>query len=61
LFGFFQPDLFALIERNPKLGVKIVIRLARIIGTRFRRSNETMQQLVDQVEQLKTRAEKTPG
>jgi CRP-like cAMP-binding protein len=57
LFGFFQPDLFALIERDPKLGVKIVIRLARIMGTRFRRANENMELLVDQVQKLKSRVE----
>ena len=56
LFGFFQPDLFALIDRNPTLGVKIVIRLARIMGTRVRHANESMQLLVDEIQKLKTRA-----
>jgi CRP-like cAMP-binding protein len=43
ILGFFQPDLFGLIERNPQLGVKIVIRLARSIGERLRRANEQLQ------------------
>lgn len=43
ILGFFQPDLFGLIERNPQLGVKIVLRLARSIGERLRRANEQLQ------------------
>lgn len=40
LLGFFQPDLFALADRNPKLGFRIVTHLARIMGQRLRKSNE---------------------
>ena len=40
VLGFFQPELFGLIERNPQLGVKIVLRLARIIGQRLRVMDE---------------------
>ena len=43
ILGFFQPDLFGLIERDPQLGVKIVMRLARSIGERLRRANEQLQ------------------
>ena len=46
IFGFFQPDLFALIERNPRLGVKIVLSLAAIIGMRLRAVNERVQTLL---------------
>ena len=46
IFGFFQPDLFALIERDPKLGVKIVLSLAAIIGMRLRAVNERVQSLL---------------
>jgi len=35
----FQADLFDLISRNPRLGVKILLHLARTIGERLRRSN----------------------
>lgn len=45
ILGFFQPDLFGLIERNPRLGVKIVLRLARSIGERLRRANDQLQTL----------------
>jgi CRP-like cAMP-binding protein len=56
IFGFFQPDLFGLIERDPRLGVKIVLRLARIIGARLRRSNDQAIALSHEIEQLKSKA-----
>ncbi len=40
IVGLFQPDFFAFIERNPRLGVKIVLPLARIIGRRLRATHE---------------------
>ena len=46
IFGFFQPDLFGLIERDPRLGVKIVLSLAAIIGMRLRAANERVQLLL---------------
>ncbi|HUI64188.1 MAG TPA: cyclic nucleotide-binding domain-containing protein [Bacteroidota bacterium] len=48
IFGFFQPDLFGLIERDPRLGVKIVLSLAAIIGMRLRAANERVQALLQQ-------------
>ena len=53
IFGFFQPDLFALIDRNPRLGVKIVIRLARMIGARLRRANEQALSIVEELRKAK--------
>ncbi len=53
MFGFFQPDLLSLIERDPSLGVKIVLRLARMIGSRLRRANEQALTLVAELEKLK--------
>jgi hypothetical protein len=35
---FFQADLFGLVEREPRLGVKIMTRLARVIAERLRRT-----------------------
>ena len=46
IFGFFQPDLFGLIERDPRLGVKIVLSLAAIIGMRLRAANERVESLL---------------
>jgi CRP-like cAMP-binding protein len=45
LISFFQPDLFDLLDRNPRLGVKILLNLARVIGDRLKRANETLQDL----------------
>ena len=53
IFGFFQPDLFALIDRDPRLGVKIVIRLARMIGARLRRANEQALSIVEELQKAK--------
>jgi CRP-like cAMP-binding protein len=39
---FFQPDLFDLIDRNPRLGVKILFRLARTVGERLKKTNEQL-------------------
>jgi CRP/FNR family transcriptional regulator, cyclic AMP receptor protein len=45
LLCFFQPDLFDLLGRNPRLGVKILLNLASVIGERLKKANETMQEL----------------
>ena len=45
IYGFFQPDLFALIERDPRLGVKIVMGLAAVIGMRLRAANDRVEEL----------------
>lgn len=42
LLCLFQPDLLDLVERNPRLGVRILVRLARTIGARLRRTNEQL-------------------
>jgi CRP-like cAMP-binding protein len=36
LIGFFRPDLLDLIERNPRLGSKVLMNVARVIGERLR-------------------------
>lgn len=54
MLGFFQSDLFGLIERDPRLGVKIVLRLASIIGDRLKHSNQQMQQLMHRIHELET-------
>lgn len=42
---FFQPDLFDLMDRNPRLGVKILFRLARTVGERLKRTNDQISEL----------------
>ncbi len=45
LLCFFQPDLFDLLERTPRSGIKILFNLARILGERLIRANESLQDL----------------
>jgi CRP-like cAMP-binding protein len=40
-----QSDLYDLIDRNPKLGVKILVQLARTIGERLKKTNEYVYEL----------------
>jgi CRP/FNR family transcriptional regulator, cyclic AMP receptor protein len=44
LLSFFQPDLFDFLDRKPRLGIKITVNLARVIGERLRRSNEALRE-----------------
>lgn len=53
IFGFFQPDLFGLMARDPKLGLKIVFRLARLLAERLRKTNQQAQELNRELQSLK--------
>lgn len=44
LLGFFQPDLESLIERDSRLGSKVVWNLARLMGSRLRGMNDMIRQ-----------------
>lgn len=39
LFGFFKPDLFKVIEKNPKMGTTILLNLAKVLSVRLRTTN----------------------
>jgi CRP/FNR family cyclic AMP-dependent transcriptional regulator len=39
LFGFFQPDLFGLLETRPRIGVTVVAKLASILAERLYKAN----------------------
>lgn len=61
IFGFFQSDLFSLIERDPRFGVKIVVRVAKIIGDRLRKANQQMEALGEELRRARaaeTRADR---
>ena len=45
LIGLFRPDLLDLIERNPRLGVKIILPLLQLLGKRLRLTNERLHAL----------------
>lgn len=45
ILGLFRPDLFGLFERKPRLGIKVLIKLADMIAMRLRKTNEELQGL----------------
>ena len=49
--GFFRPDLLELIDRNPRLGLKIVMRLSQMISVRLRHTNRLLKQARDQAKE----------
>ncbi len=53
IIGFFRPDLFEIIERHPRLGTKILLKLAEIIAERLRRTNQEVAELKAELEALK--------
>ena len=56
ILGFFQPDLFDLMETNPKMGNKILLRLAQMIADRLRFSNLENQQLKSKISKLEEKS-----
>lgn len=58
LIGFFRPDLFEVIEKTPKTGLKIVMKLAEMIGERLRNMNSEFTKLRSEVETLKANQQK---
>jgi CRP/FNR family cyclic AMP-dependent transcriptional regulator len=45
LIGFFKPDLLEILERSPSTGVKVVFRLAEVLGRRLKETTEKITQL----------------
>ena len=45
--GFFRPDLLDLIESDPRLGLKIVMRLSQMISVRLRQTNRMLKEARD--------------
>ena len=58
LLGFFQPDLFNLLETNPKTGNKILQRLAQMIAERLRLSTLENRQLKSKLNELENELDK---
>jgi CRP/FNR family transcriptional regulator, cyclic AMP receptor protein len=49
LFGFFQPDLFGLLETSPRIGVKVVLKLARILSERLYKAGQENTRLLSEL------------
>jgi CRP/FNR family transcriptional regulator, cyclic AMP receptor protein len=45
LFGFSKPSLESLCSRNPRLGIKILSNLSRLVCRRLLKSNEVMEKI----------------
>lgn len=45
ILGFFRPDFLDLLYRKPRLGIKILFSLSKVIGERLRRTNEQLSAL----------------
>jgi CRP-like cAMP-binding protein len=50
ILGLFRPDLFDLVYRKPRLGNKILLKLAQMIAERLRLSNAELYELKQQME-----------
>ncbi len=42
ILGLFRPELFDVFERKPKLGLKVITKLAQIIGNRLRITSDRL-------------------
>ncbi|MEX1140445.1 MAG: cyclic nucleotide-binding domain-containing protein [Bacteroidota bacterium] len=58
LIGFFRPDLLELIERKPALGIKIVMKLAEIVGERLRKTDKELSKLRAQLDVVQAELER---
>ncbi len=58
LIGFFRPDLLELIERKAALGIKIVMKLAEIVGERLRKTDKELSKLRAQLDAAQAELER---
>jgi CRP-like cAMP-binding protein len=49
LIGFFKPDLLEILERSPSTGVKVVFRLAEVLGRRLKETTDKITQLKKEI------------
>lgn len=49
LIGFFKPDLIEILERSPTTGVKVVFRLAEVLGRRLKETTDKITQLKKEI------------
>jgi len=62
LGGFFRSDLMELIERQPRMGVSIVLRLAEVVAERLRHTNADLRLTKEELRALKEKMAKDgPG
>lgn len=61
ILGFFQSDLFGLTETNPRMGNKILFKIAKMIADRLRFANIESQQLKEKIRTLQDKLENEKG
>lgn len=54
LVSLFQPDLLSLLDRNPRLGVKVLLALARLAGLRLVEVSDEMETVSAECERLRS-------
>jgi CRP/FNR family cyclic AMP-dependent transcriptional regulator len=52
LIGFFKPDLFEILERQPATGVKILLRLSEVLGRRLKETTLKVSELKEEIRRL---------
>jgi CRP/FNR family cyclic AMP-dependent transcriptional regulator len=52
LIGFFKPDLLEILERSPDAGVKVVFRLAEVLGRRLKETTDKISHLKKEIRLL---------
>lgn len=52
LIGFFKPDLFEILERQPATGVKILMRLSEVLGRRLKETTLKVTELKDEIRRM---------
>jgi CRP-like cAMP-binding protein len=53
LIGFFRPDLMEILSRSPSTGVKIVFRLAEVLGRRLKETTNKVSELRAALKELR--------
>lgn len=49
LIGFFKPDLFEILDRQPATGVKILLRLSEVLGRRLKETTIKVTELKEEL------------
>ena len=57
LLSLFQPDLLGLLDRSPRLGVKVLLGLSRLVGLRLVEVSAEVGALTRECEELRGKAE----
>ncbi|MCM2280297.1 MAG: cyclic nucleotide-binding domain-containing protein [Bdellovibrionaceae bacterium] len=60
LIGFFKPDLMEILERSPSAGVKIIFRLAEVLGRRLKETTDKVSDLRKTLKEMREPPPMTP-